>query len=235
MPRLSIAVVLSISLFSFTFFGCSDNDPDVSTDQGWVQKDRGAIPDASVGDQAGATPDAAAADTGAATGTRVTMVTSLGTIVVELNAAKAPKTVANFLRYVDAKKYDGTIFHRVISTFMIQGGGYDASYNKVATYTPIKNEADNGLSNLRGTIAMARTSVVDSATNQFFINVKDNTFLDHTGKTSSQAWGYAVFGKVVSGMDTVDKIKAVKTGAKGPFSKDAPLTNLVITSVTRGK
>jgi cyclophilin family peptidyl-prolyl cis-trans isomerase len=158
--------------------------------------------------------------------------TDLGTIEIEVDEAKAPKTVANFLKYVDDKHYDGTIFHRVIPGFMAQGGGYDGSFEKKAVREPIENEADNGLRNTRGTLAMARTSDPHSATAQFFVNVKDNAFLDHTAKNTS-GWGYAVFGKVTSGMDVVDKIVAVKTGSKGPFSKDAPLENITIKSARR--
>lgn len=164
--------------------------------------------------------------------TSVVVDTDLGTIEIDLDEAKAPKTVANFLEYVDAKHYDGTIFHRVIPGFMAQGGGYDASYEKKPVRDAVENEADNGLKNTRGTVAMARTSDPHSATAQFFVNVKDNGFLDHTGKNAS-GWGYAVFGTVTSGMDVVDKIVGVKTGSKGPFSKDAPLENVAIKSIRR--
>jgi cyclophilin family peptidyl-prolyl cis-trans isomerase len=160
----------------------------------------------------------------------VEIKTNKGTIKVELFKDKAPKTVANYLSYVEKKHYDGTIFHRVIPTFMIQGGGLTTELKEKKAGKPIMNEADNGLSNKRGTIAMARTSEPHSATAQFFINVKDNTPLDHTSK-DEEGWGYCVFGKVISGMDVVDKIKAVKTGAKGPFRKDAPQENVVIESV----
>jgi cyclophilin family peptidyl-prolyl cis-trans isomerase len=149
-----------------------------------------------------------------------------------LDPAKAPKSVDNFLRYVDAKHYDGTIFHRVIPTFMVQGGGYDQNYERKTTEPPVENEADNGIKNTRGTVAMARTGDPHSATAQFFVNVTDNAFLDHTGK-DQQGWGYAVFGRVLEGMDTVDKIKAVKTGPAGPFPKDAPREPVVIQSVRR--
>ncbi|RLB59254.1 MAG: peptidyl-prolyl cis-trans isomerase [Deltaproteobacteria bacterium] len=157
----------------------------------------------------------------------VIIKTSQGTIEAVLYRDKAPKSVENFLRYVKEKAYDGTVFHRVIPNFMIQGGGFDAKFTKRPTHSPIKNEADNGLKNERGTLAMARTSVVDSATNQFFINLKNNTFLDH----GVRDFGYAVFGKVVKGMEVVDKIAAVKTGARGPFSRDCPLQDVVIQSV----
>ena len=162
----------------------------------------------------------------------ILMETSLGNIKIELDQAKAPITVKNFLSYVDEKFYDGTIFHRVIGNFMIQGGGFTAEMQQKRTKPPIKNEAGNGLKNMRGTIVMARTNVVDSATAQFFINVVDNDFLDHQN-TTPQGFGYAVFGKVIEGMDVVDKIKAVKTGSKMGFS-DVPAETVVIKSVKRG-
>ena len=162
---------------------------------------------------------------------KVRMETSEGEVIIELNAEKAPVTVANFLRYVQDGKYDGTIFHRVIKGFMNQGGGFTAQYDKVDTYEPIKNEADNGLKNKRGTIAMARTSDPNSATNQFFINTVDNAFLDHSAKTQ-RGWGYCVFGEVVEGMDVMDRISQVKTGAGGPFSQDVPKTPVVIEKVS---
>jgi cyclophilin family peptidyl-prolyl cis-trans isomerase len=162
---------------------------------------------------------------------KVRMDTSEGTVVIELNAEKAPTTVANFLRYVQDGKYDGTIFHRVIKGFMNQGGGFTAQYTKVDTYEPIINEADNGLKNKRGTIAMARTGDPNSATNQFFINTVDNAFLDHSAKTQ-RGWGYCVFGEVVEGMDVMDRIAQVKTGAGGPFGQDVPKTPVVIKKVS---
>jgi len=164
--------------------------------------------------------------------TSVVFETDLGNIEMELDGDKAPKSVENFLKYVDDKHYDGTIFHRVIPGFMAQGGGYDASFEKKPVRDPVENEADNGIKNTRGTVAMARTSDPHSATAQFFVNVKDNGFLDHTGKNAS-GWGYAVFGKVTSGMDVVDKMVGVTTGAKGPFAKDAPLENITIKSARR--
>jgi peptidyl-prolyl cis-trans isomerase B (cyclophilin B) len=164
--------------------------------------------------------------------TQVAITTNHGAFVIALAEAEAPNTVANFLAYVDAGHYDGTIFHRVIDGFMTQGGGYDARYEKKATRAPIANEADNGLKNRRGTVAMARTGDPHSATAQFFVNVADNAFLDHTGK-NERGWGYAVFGQVVSGIDVVDRIKAVRTGAGGPFPKDAPLELVVIESARR--
>ena len=161
----------------------------------------------------------------------ILMETSLGNIKIELDQAKAPITVKNFLSYVDEKFYDGTLFHRVISNFMIHGGGFTAEMQQKRTKPPIKNEAGNGLKNMRGTIVMARTNVVDSATAQFFINVVDNDFLDHQN-TTPQGFGYAVFGKVIEGMDVVDKIKAVKTGSKMGFS-DVPAETVVIKSVRK--
>lgn len=163
---------------------------------------------------------------------QVDVVTSLGTFRIELSADKAPKSVENFLAYVDAKHYDGTIFHRVIEKFMVQGGGYDTGYEKRPVRAACQNEADNGLKNERGTVAMARTSDPHSATAQFFVNVVDNGFLDHRSKNPAE-WGYAVFGRVVDGMDVVDKIRAVPTGANGPFEKDAPKTPVEIQSVRR--
>lgn len=164
--------------------------------------------------------------------TVVEVSTNHGSFSIQLDAAKAPTSVANFLAYVDDKFYDGTIFHRVIPTFMIQGGGYDTKLERKATKPAVQNEAANGLKNTRGTVAMARTGDPHSATAQWFVNVQDNAFLDHTGK-NDQGWGYAVFGKVIDGMDVVDKIKGVRTGSSGPFSKDAPLEQVTILSVRR--
>jgi peptidyl-prolyl cis-trans isomerase B (cyclophilin B) len=164
--------------------------------------------------------------------TSIIVETDRGNIEIELEDEKAPKSVANFLQYADDKHYDGTVFHRVIPGFMAQGGGYDEKLEKKPVREPVENEADNGLKNDRGTVAMARTSEPHSATSQFFINVKDNGFLDHTGKNAT-GWGYAVFGKVMSGMEVVDEIVGVTTGAKGPFAKDAPVENITIKSVRR--
>jgi peptidyl-prolyl cis-trans isomerase A (cyclophilin A) len=160
----------------------------------------------------------------------VTLTTSLGVIELELDAGKAPITVQNFLSYVDAGHFDGTIFHRVIPNFMIQGGGFGTDSKQKATRAAIKNEADNGLANARGTVAMARTNVVDSATAQFFINLKDNDFLNHAGPGAK--FGYAVFGRVTKGMDVVDKIAAVPA-QRGPLSEGQPLTQVVIQSAKR--
>jgi len=161
---------------------------------------------------------------------KVKLATSMGDIVVELDAAKAPKTVANFITYVKAGHYDGTVFHRVIPTFMIQGGGMTADMKEKATRAPIVLESQNGLSNVRGSVAMARTNDPNSATAQFFINVNDNVRLDAGGGRD----GYAVFGKVVSGMDVVDKIRAVPTGSKG-MHDDVPLTPITINKATLEK
>jgi peptidyl-prolyl cis-trans isomerase A (cyclophilin A) len=156
---------------------------------------------------------------------KVRLATSLGDIVVELDQAKAPKTVDNFLQYVNAGHYDGTVFHRVIDNFMIQGGGMKADMSEKPTRAPIPLESRNGLTNLRGTLAMARTMDPNSATAQFFINLKDNAFLDQANSRDGN--GYAVFGKVVAGMDVVDKIKAVPTGNKGPH-QNVPLEPVTI-------
>lgn len=160
----------------------------------------------------------------------VTMQTSKGVITLELDGDKAPDTVANFVAYANAGHYDGTIFHRVIPGFMIQGGGFDTSMNQKSTNAPVKNEANNGLKNVNGSIAMARTNDPHSATAQFFINVKDNTFLDHTSP-DPRGWGYAVFGKVTDGMDVVQSIEAMPTGNKSGH-QDVPLESVVIEKVT---
>ncbi|EQC45562.1 peptidylprolyl isomerase [Bacteriovorax sp. Seq25_V] len=162
--------------------------------------------------------------------TKVLMKTTKGDIELELFDTKAPITVKNFLSYVNDGFYNGTIFHRVIDNFMIQGGGFDINLKQKDTKAPIKNEATNGISNTNGTIAMARTSVVDSATAQFFINVKDNTFLDNSGTSPSQ-YGYAVFGKVTKGMSVVNAIKKVQTSRNGGMG-DVPVQNIIINSMT---
>ena len=162
---------------------------------------------------------------GAAQAEKVRLATSMGDIVVDLDAAKAPRTVANFVEYVKAGHYDGTIFHRVIGNFMIQGGGMEPSMKEKPTRAPIPLESRNGLSNTRGTVAMARTSVPDSATSQFFINVKDNPFLDQPNSPDGN--GYAVFGRVVEGMDVVAKIRAVRTGSAG-MHRDVPAEPVLI-------
>lgn len=161
----------------------------------------------------------------------VVMETSLGNVEIELDSEKAPLTVANFLSYVDEGFYNGTIFHRVIPNFMIQGGGFTSAMIQKPTKAPIKNEADNGLKNTRGTIAMARTAIVDSATAQFFINTVDNRYLDFQSPTI-RGYGYAVFGRVVSGMDTVDAISAAQTGYVNGM-KDVPLKTIEIKTIRR--
>ena len=161
---------------------------------------------------------------------KVTIETSMGTITAELDDVKAPVTVKNFISYVTSGHYNGTIFHRVIDGFMIQGGGFTKDMVQKDTQAPIKNEAANGLKNARGTLAMARTMVVDSATSQFFINLVDNDFLNYRGP-DPRMFGYAVFGKVTAGMDVVDKIAKVKTGFAGPH-QDVPVEPVVITKVT---
>ena len=165
--------------------------------------------------------------------TRVRLDTSLGAITVELADAKAPKTVANFLTYAREGFYNGTIFHRVIDGFMIQGGGFTPEFQQKPTHAAVTNEADNGLKNQRGTIAMARTGDPQSATAQFFINVKDNPSLDYQAPTP-QGWGYAVFGRVVEGMEVVDQIRQTPTGSGGPGNRfnDVPKTPVILQSVT---
>jgi peptidyl-prolyl cis-trans isomerase B (cyclophilin B) len=156
----------------------------------------------------------------------VKLTTNFGDITLELNAEKAPITVANFLQYVESGFYDSVIFHRVIDGFMIQGGGFDANMKQKSTKDEIKNEADNGLANDKYTVAMARTSIPDSASSQFFINIADNDFLNHTAPTSS-GWGYCVFGKIVEGMDVVDKIAGVATTSKAGH-RDVPAESVSI-------
>ena len=157
------------------------------------------------------------------------MITSMGTIVIALNTSNAPATSRNFIRYATEGGYDGTIIHRVIPDFMIQGGGFDATMQKLKTVPPIENESKNGLSNARGTIAMARTQDPHSATNQFFINLAPNHFLDH-GAQGADSWGYAVFGHVIEGMDVVDTIQYVDTTRMGPYS-DVPKMPVIIKSI----
>ena len=160
----------------------------------------------------------------------ILITTTVGPMTLELDADNAPKTVENFLSYVSSGFYDGTIFHRVINNFMVQGGGFTADMDQKATQAPIENEANNGLKNARGTIAMARTQDPHSATAQFFINVQDNDFLNHTGE-NMQGWGYAVFGKVTEGEDVLDKIRCVQTGSQAGH-QDVPVEPIIIESVT---
>ena len=162
---------------------------------------------------------------------KVKLTTSMGPIVIELDKEKAPVSVENFVKYVEAGHYNGTIFHRVIDGFMVQGGGFDKDMKQKPTQPAIKNEGANGLKNMNYTVAMARTNVRDSATSQFFINVKDNDFLNYSGE-NPQGWGYAVFGKVVEGKETVDKIKAVQTGNQRGMG-DVPNTAVVIEKAER--
>ena len=170
------------------------------------------------------------ATTAYAANPKVIMTTNVGAITIELDADKAPKSVGNFLNYVQQGYYNGTIFHRVISDFMIQGGGFTPDLQRKPTNAQIKNEANNGLKNLKGTLAMARTSDPHSATAQFFINLKDNDFLNHRA-ANPRDWGYAVFGKVIKGMNVVEKIRNVQTGSKGPFRSDVPQTDIIIEKV----
>jgi peptidyl-prolyl cis-trans isomerase B (cyclophilin B) len=160
----------------------------------------------------------------------ILMTTTVGPMTLELDADNAPKTVDNFLSYASNGFYDGTIFHRVINNFMVQGGGFTADMEQKATEAPIENEANNGLKNAYGTIAMARTQDPHSATAQFFINVQDNDFLNHTGE-NMQGWGYAVFGKVTEGEDVLDKIRCVQTGSQAGH-QDVPVEPIIIESVT---
>jgi cyclophilin family peptidyl-prolyl cis-trans isomerase len=160
---------------------------------------------------------------------RVLLQTTMGDITLELDPVKAPKSTANFVQYVKDKHYDGLVFHRVIEGFMIQGGGYDETYAQRKTRATIENEAKNGLKNARGTIAMARTGEPHSASSQFYINHVDNGSLDYP---SFDGWGYAVFGKVVAGMDVVDKIATTPTAGGRPFGRDMPVTQVVITKAT---
>ena len=162
---------------------------------------------------------------------RVQLETSEGNILLELDITRAPLSVLNFMNYARSGFYDGTVFHRVIKNFMIQGGGFTPELTRKPTKAPILNEADNGLKNVRGTIAMARTADPHSATSQFFINVTDNPFLNHTSKTP-RGWGYAVFGHVIKGMNVVDKIRNTRTGPNGPFASDVPLKMVIIHKVS---
>ena len=162
---------------------------------------------------------------------RVKLETSEGDITLELDITRAPITVLNFLKYVRSGHYEGTIFHRVMQNFMIQGGGFTPEFVRKEPDATIKNEAANGLKNVRGSIAMARTNDPHSASTQFFINVVDNPFLNHTGE-NPRGWGYAVFGRVVKGMNVVDKIRNIRTGPNGPFPSDVPVKTVVIHKAT---
>ena len=162
----------------------------------------------------------------------VKMETNRGDIILELNQDKAPLSVANFVQYATDGYYNGTIFHRVIPTFMIQGGGFDEELTRKITREPIQNEANNGLKNARGTIAMARLPTPHSATSQFFINVQDNLSLDYTGEQNGRTWGYAVFGKVIQGLEVVDEIRFTQTGPNPPFNRDVPIKTMLIKKVS---
>lgn len=210
---------------------CGAETPDRKSE---VQNDETAAGQTAAGQASGGKDSAMTTDSSDAeeNGVRVLMSTNLGEIELLLDEEKAPLSVANFLSYADSGHYNGTIFHRVIAGFMIQGGGFDATLQQKATQAPIENEAANGLKNVTYSLAMARTQVVNSATSQFFINVADNAFLDHRD-TSARGFGYAVFGRVVAGQDIVDKIAATQTGAAGRFPKDVPVEAIVIESVAR--
>ncbi len=201
--------------FALALAGCGGSD------EPGAQEDAGVEPQS----------DAAVQEDGSPPAPRVVLTTTLGTIEIQLFPDESPIGTENFLGYVDAQFYDGTIFHRVIPDFMIQGGGLTDNMAQKQTEAPIVNEAGNGLSNTRGTVAWARTSNIDSATSQFFINVVDNTFLDHKDDTPT-GFGYAVFGEVVAGMDVVDQIVAVPTQTVGQY-QDVPVTAVVITSAVR--
>ena len=177
-------------------------------------------------------PQLAAADDAAVQHTQVKVVTNLGDMIIELYPDKAPVTVENFLKYVDDGYYEGTIFHRVIEGFMIQGGGFTLGFDKKQTRDPIQNEADNQLKNDRFTVAMARTQAPHSASAQFFINVEDNEFLNHRSKDIA-GWGYTVFGKVIEGQDIADWIGKTPTGPAGPFGKDVPTNPIVIEKIEK--
>ncbi len=209
----ALALITTIALM---MAGCSDADTRAAD----------TTPSASTSDQSAAQ---SASETANIEKTIAVMETSLGVIRLSLDSQRAPDSVANFVRYANSGHYNGTIFHRVISNFMIQGGGFDKDMNQKATRAPIKNEADNGLKNTTGTIAMARTSAPHSATSQFFINVKDNANLDHRSKNAA-GWGYAVFGEVIEGMDVVEAIRVVNTGRNGRFN-DVPLQPVIIERV----
>lgn len=224
-PRHAIAITIA----AFGFLAASCSEPAAEGTPAGSEAAKAQVADAA---DSAAAPEAAAPAKAASTNPVVTIKTNLGSIKVELDAEKAPISVENFLAYVDSGHYAGTVFHRIIKDFMIQGGGFEPNRAQKPTRDPIKNEAQNGLKNDRGTIAMARTNVVDSATAQFFINHADNAFLNHKAPTT-QGYGYAVFGRVIDGMDVVDAIaNSPKSRGPGAFS-DAPKTPVIIESVTR--
>jgi len=188
-----------------------------------------ATPAAATSAESPKTPPKPAAPAASAVATQILVVTSLGRFTMELNAERAPLTVAHFLKYVDQGHYTGTIFHRVVANFVIQGGGFDSSYKLVPAPAKVVNESGNGLTNLRGTVGMARSQDPHGGDAQFYVNLYDNEALD----PNKTRWGYAVFGKVISGMDVVDKIGNVATGARGIFKEDAPLQPVVIERIER--
>jgi cyclophilin family peptidyl-prolyl cis-trans isomerase len=225
MPSLIRTLPPLLAAFLLTTAGCNERlGGEATTPPGNLPSEPAAGAPPAPGEGGGETP---APGEGAAP-VKVTMTTSKGVIELELNPGKAPKTVANFVAYAKKGHYDGTLFHRVISDFMIQGGGFDAKMAEKPTDAPIPNEGQNGLKNLRGTIAMARTGDPDSATSQFFINVKDNSQLDYP---SPDGFGYAVFGKVTAGMDVVDAIRNTPTGIK-PDANGRPMEDVPTTAVT---
>jgi cyclophilin family peptidyl-prolyl cis-trans isomerase len=214
------------ALVCFTLTAASCSSP-ASTEKAEGSSDSSqTAPQAKVAEQAAAAPAAEPANSHPV----VIIETTLGTMEAELYEDKAPLSVENFLAYADAKEYDGTVFHRVIKKFMVQGGGFTPEGTKTPTRGPVKNEAHNGLKNTRGTLAMARTGVVDSATNQFFINHADNVFLDHKSPTS-KGYGYAVFGALISGDDILEKIAATPTQNRGGAFASAPVETVVIKSI----
>ena len=229
--KLRIFAVLLLSAGLLVLPGCTKNKT-TPNPSGSGQGEVAAKPDPEPAKPAATGENAAAATDPAPTDGKdpvVEFTTSMGAIKMELYPRKAPKTVANFLSYIKSGHYSGTVFHRVIDNFMVQGGGFDAQFNKKPTPQNVENEAFNGLKNNNGTVAMARTPDPHSAAAQFFINVADNEFLNHKDK-SMRGWGYCVFGKVIEGMEVVNKIKAMATGSRGPFPKDVPQTDVMIKS-----
>jgi cyclophilin family peptidyl-prolyl cis-trans isomerase len=218
MTRLIRPNQLSIVLFSFFFFitGCNANEPK-TPEKSEKTTENQSTESNKTGEKMSTNPI-------------IKLETSKGTVKIELDAEKAPNSTANFVQYVNDGFYDGLIFHRVIPNFMVQGGGMNPDMTEKGNKTPIQNEANNGLKNDRGTIAMARTNDPHSATSQFFINLKDNDFLNHTSE-SPAGWGYAVFGKVIEGLDVIDEIAKVKTGNHGGHG-DVPLEPVAITKAT---
>ncbi len=224
-PGPSFALLCLVLLSLFVLSACGG-------DSGSVAKSVPVVDDPAEAGSASPVVNEELATSSAKTGSNVVIDTSFGEIRVKLDSDSAPNTVANFLDYVDAGHYDQTIFHRVIPGFMIQGGGFSVDYQRLETRSPILNEAKDGRANERYTIAMARTPLAHSATDQFFINVADNDFLNYRGPTDS-TWGYAVFGEVTAGFEVVNAIVSVTTGASGPFSTDAPVEPVIISGISR--